>query len=72
MEFYLFLFKKKTKCLQIRKFLRIFAAIIHYIKNNNLNFTDMKKEEEKKKDEKKISNEDLENVNGGRGKKIES
>lgn len=25
----------------------------------------MKKEEEKKKDEKKISNEDLENVNGG-------
>ncbi len=27
----------------------------------------MKKEEEKKKDEKKISNEDLENVNGGAG-----
>jgi hypothetical protein len=26
----------------------------------------MKKEEEKKKDEKKISNEDLENVNGGK------
>jgi len=26
----------------------------------------MKKEEEKKKEEKKISNEDLENVNGGR------
>ena len=51
--------------MQIRKFLRIFAAIIHYIKNNNLNFTDMKKEEEKKKDEKKISEEDLENVNGG-------
>jgi len=34
---------------------------------NNLNFTDMKKEEEKKK----ISNEDLENVNGGgHGRKI--
>ena len=34
----------------------------------------MKKEEEKKKDEKKISNEDLENVNGGRGghRKIDS
>ena len=29
----------------------------------------MKKEEEKK-DEKKISNEDLENVNGGKRKKI--
>ena len=28
----------------------------------------MKKEEEKKKDEKKISNEDLENVNGGNPK----
>ena len=27
---------------------------------------------EEKKEEKKISNEDLENVNGGRGKKIES
>ena len=26
----------------------------------------MKKEEEKKKDEKKISNEDMENVNGGK------
>ena len=26
----------------------------------------MKKEEEKKRDEKKISNEDLENVNGGK------
>ena len=26
----------------------------------------MKKEEEKKKDEKKISNENLENVNGGK------
>ena len=28
----------------------------------------MKMEEEKKKDEKKISNEDLENVNGGKKK----
>ena len=64
-NFICFCSKRKQKCLQIRKFLRIFAAIIHYIKNNNLKYTEMKKEEEKKKDEKKISNEDLENVNGG-------
>ena len=29
MAFHLFLFKKKTICLEIRKFFSIFAAIIH-------------------------------------------
>lgn len=44
----------------------IFATVIHYIKKNNLNFTEMKKEEEKKKDEKMtLSIEELENVAGG-------
>ena len=37
MDFYLFLFKKKTEMFADSKIFRIFAAIIHYINNNNLN-----------------------------------
>ena len=66
MAFHLFLLKKKNgNVCWFENFLYLCSDNTLY-KKNNLNFTEMKKEEEKKKDEKMtLSIEELENVAGG-------